>query len=163
VPPEESSREALVALVAAQVEVIDGLRAALVERERRVREQEARRDELAAEVAKLRWQLSRNSRHSSLPPSSDGVILGREAPTAEKAGDGGGKRRRGKQPGADGTALAWTDPDRVEALYPAGGCACGAVLEQAEVVGIARSHQSHDLLPITRIVVQHDLYRVRCG
>jgi hypothetical protein len=63
--------------------------------------------------------------------------------------------------------LAWAEnPGRVEAHYPTGDCACGAGLDGAEVVGVvgvARSHQSHDMLPIMAVVVQHDLYRVRCG
>lgn len=60
--------------------------------------------------------------------------------------------------------LAWAEnPGRVEAHYPTGDCACGAGLDGAEVVGVARSHQSHDVLPIMAVVVQHDLYRVRCG
>jgi hypothetical protein len=90
------------------------------------------------------------------------VIPGREAPRPAKA-ETGGKRKRGKQPGADGT-LPWSaDADHVEAHYPAGVCACGAGLERAEVVGIARSRQSHDLLPIRNLVVQHGLYRLRCS
>jgi hypothetical protein len=157
VPSEELSREALVAFVTAQAGVIDELRAALAGRDRR-------NDELAAEVDKLKRQLSRNSRNSSLSPSSDGVIPGREAPKPAEKDGSGPKRGRGRQPGTDGMTLAWADdPDRVEAYYPTGDCACGAGLDGAEVVGVARSRQSHDLLPIRAAVVQHDLYRVRCG
>jgi len=93
VPPEELSREALVALVTtAQAGIIDELRAALAERDRRS-------DELAAEVDKLKRQLSRNSRNSSLPPSTDGVIPGREAPKPAKKDGSGPNRGRGKQLG----------------------------------------------------------------
>ncbi|MEX5635557.1 IS66 family transposase [Parafrankia sp. FMc2] len=100
-----------------------------------------------------------------MPPSSEGVLPGRVGPNrAERRAAGGGRKKRGKQPGQDGRTLAWREvPDRVEAHVPVGACDCGASLAEAAAVGVARSHQSHDLTPARVGVTQHDLYRVVCG
>lgn len=144
------------ATAATRAELVDGLIA-------RVGERDARIAELSAEVERLRRLLSRNSGNSSLPPSSDGVLPGRGTPgRAERRA--GAKKKRGKQPGADGTSLAWaSSPDQVRGHRPAGPCGCGVDLAGAEVVGVARSHQVHDVPAIEVAVVQHDLLRVRCG
>jgi hypothetical protein len=158
------SREELVALVVAQAGLIEQLRAGVAERDERLAGQERRVEELAAEVDRLRRASSRNSGNSSLPPSSDGVLPGRGGPNrAERRAAGGGKKKRGKQPGQDGLALAWREPDRVEGRFPVGACGCGASLAGLAAVGVARSHQSHDLEPARAVVTQHDLYRVVCG
>ncbi|WP_239309104.1 MULTISPECIES: DUF6444 domain-containing protein [unclassified Frankia] len=83
--------------------------------------------ELTAKVADLERKASRNSRNSSLSPSTDDAIPGRKPPgppaPAAAGGDTAGKKKRGKQPGADGLTLAWReDPDRVEAHFPTGAC-----------------------------------------
>jgi transposase len=60
--------------------------------------------------------------------------------------------------------LAWSeDPDETVGHYPLGVCGCGAELADAAEVGVARSHQVHEVPLVTVKVVQHDLYRVRCG
>ncbi len=156
--------EGLIALVRAQAELIAELRATVAVQAREIAE-------LTAKVADLERKASRNSRNSSLSPSSDGAIPGREPPeppaggTPGAAGGGGvGKKKRGKQPGADGLTLAWReDPDRVEAHFPTGVCGCGAALAGATPVGIARSHQSHDVEPARSTVTRHDLQQVVCG
>lgn len=66
--------------------------------------------ELRAEVAELR-RLGRNSRNSSMPPSSDDMP-GRVPPRQEPR-QGGTGRRRGKQPGSPGAAMSWAEPDEV--------------------------------------------------
>ncbi|OFB43642.1 hypothetical protein CcI156_07975 [Frankia sp. CcI156] len=102
-PPEEMSREELVALVVARAGLIEQLRAGIAEREERLAGQERRVEELAAEVDRLRRAGSRNSGNPSLPPSSDGVLPGRVGPNrAERRAAGGGKKKRGKQPGRTG-------------------------------------------------------------
>jgi transposase len=166
VPPlEEMPPEGLIALVRAQAELIGELRADRAGRDQLIAEQAGQIAELAAKVADLERRSSRNSGNSSLPPSSDDVIPGRKIPKPAAGGSGTGKQKRGKQPGADGLTLAWREnPDRIEPHYPVGACGnCGSALADAEVVGVARSHQSHDLEPARVAAIQHDRYEVVCG
>jgi hypothetical protein len=144
---EELSREALIALAREQAGVIAQLREANSALEQRVRALE-------------RWA-SRNSGNSSMPPSSDDLV-GRAGPAPKRAKGSG--RKRGKQKGAPGSALAWvSNPDERVAHRPIGSCGCGADLAAAHEVGIERSHQVHDLPEVRIKVSQHDVYRVRCG
>lgn len=117
--------------------------------------------ELLERVTALERAKGRNSGNSSMPPSSDD-LPGRTKP-APRAARGSG-RKRGKQKGAPGYSLEWVDaPDSYVPHRPGGGCVCGAELGRAVDVGVERSHQVHDLPEIEIKVVQHDLYRVRCG
>ncbi|WP_239341172.1 IS66 family transposase [Frankia sp. CiP3] len=157
VPVEEMPPEALLAVVRAQAELIAELRATVAEQARQIAE-------LTAKVADLERKASRNSRNSSLSPSSDSVIPGRKPPEPLAGGGGAGTKKRGKQAGVDGVTLAWReDPDRVEGHFPTGVCACGAGLDAAVPAGVARSHQAHDVEPARPTVVQHDLHQVVCG
>src|SRR3954465_2401779 len=63
---------------------------------------------LADRLARLEHLLSRNSGNSSNPPSTDDDP-GKPAPPDKQRGRGGPKRSRGKQRGAPGTHLAWTE------------------------------------------------------
>ena len=126
---EELSREELIALVLR-------LRESNVALEERVR--------------RLERQSSRNSGNSSMPPSSDD-LPGRTKPTPKRAKNLG--RKRGKQQGAKGNAMSWVSiPDEWVPHRPQGRCGCGTDLADAHDVGIARSHQVHDL-PEVRIKV----------
>ncbi|WP_338013789.1 DUF6444 domain-containing protein, partial [Pseudofrankia asymbiotica] len=98
-PVEEMPPEGLLAVVRAQAELIAELRATVAEQARQIAE-------LTAKVADLERKASRNSRNSSLSPSSDGAIPGRKPPEPPAGGGGAGKKKRGKQPGADGLTLA---------------------------------------------------------
>jgi transposase len=118
-------------------------------------------EELRAEVADLRRRLGRNSRNSSMPPSADD-LPGRVPPGREQRGKGG-KRGRGKQPGAPGTSMGWAEPDEVVDHRPAGVCGCGAGLAGAADLGVARSFQQLEVPLITARRVQHDLHQARCG
>ena len=71
----------------------------------------------------------------------------------------------GKQPGAPGAHLAWNDhPDRTEALFPAGRCACGTDLQGAADLGVAFSHQVNDLPEEVKAqTVQYDRHEVECS
>lgn len=89
--PEELSREDLIALVRVQAE--------------RIAELEEANEQLAGRLARLEHLLSRSSGNSSMPPSRDDDP-GRNAPKPKRSG-GGGRRSRGKQPGAPGSNLAW--------------------------------------------------------
>ena len=65
--------------------------------------------DLAARVERLERLASRNSGNSSMPPSADD-LPGRTPPRREPPA--GRKRKPGKQPGAPGSHLAWSEnPD----------------------------------------------------
>jgi len=137
---EELSREELIALVVQ-------LRATNLALEERVR--------------RLERQVSRNSGNSSMPPSSDD-LPGRAKPAPKRSKSSG--RKRGKQPGAEGSAMPWVSvPDAWVPHRPHGRCGCGSDLADARDVGIERSHQVHDLPEVRITVSQHDVYRVRCA
>lgn len=152
---EELSREELLALVVAQAGLIDQLRTRVGELESLVAAQDRR-------IAELERRLGRNSGNSSMPPSMDD-LPGRTPPPDRPAGEGG-KRKRGKQPGAPGTHLAWrADPDDTVGHFPHGRCGCGADLADGADLGVARSHQQHEIPQMSAACIQHDLHAVRCG
>ena len=81
----------------------------------------AERDQLIAglqeKIARLERLVSRNSGNSSMPPSADD-LPGRKPPL-DKPRRGGGKRKPGKQPGAPGFHLAWSEnPDKRVPHFP---------------------------------------------
>ena len=147
---EGLSRKELLALVVAQAQMIDEL--------------QARVATLTWRVAELERRLGRNSGNSSMPPSADD-LPGRTPPGDKPTGgEAGGKRKRGKQPGAPGAYLAWRDdPDETVAHFPAGVCGCGADLADGADLGVARSHQQHEIPLMSATCTQHDLHVVRCG
>jgi transposase len=129
---------------------------------------EARNEELAGQVADLRERLarlerllSRNSGNSSMPPSADDQP-GKTLP-APKPKRGNGKRSQGKQRGAPGAHLAWSEnPDEREPLFPQGPCACGRDLADAADLGVCGSHQLIDTPAVTATVTQYDEHAVAC-
>jgi len=147
--PDEPSRADLLALVGAQAQELQELRA-----------ENAR---LRARLDRLERLVSRNSGNSSMPPSTDD-LPGRMSPPDPSAAGRGGKCKRGKQPGAPGAFLAWRDdPDATLPHVPSGRCGCGADLADALDLGVARSHQQHEVPTISASCTQHDLHAVRCG
>ena len=102
------------------------LQALLAERDSAI---EGLRDEvrrLAERIAELERMLSRNSRNSGKPPSSDGLSKPKSAPK------GKGGRRPGGQPGHPGSTLKPSeDPDRIVEHMPevCGGCGAGTVAD----------------------------------
>lgn len=144
---EDRSRGELAALLASQAALIQTQSKTIVE--------------LRARVAELERRLGLNSGNSSMPPSTDD-LPGRTPPPDKPVPPA--KRRRGKQPGAMGMNLPWSDnPDQRLDHYPAGACGCGADLAGAADLGVALSHQEHDIPAVTATVTQHDRHRVRCG
>jgi transposase len=129
---------------------------------------ETRNAELAAQVtdlserlARLERALSRNSGNSGMPPSADD-LPGKKAPEPKpRRGDGGG--RRGKQRGAPGAHLAWSEnPGSREDLFPEGACSCGRDLADADDLGVTASHQVIDTPAVTATVTQYDGHAVAC-
>jgi len=120
-------------------------------------------ERLTARVAELERQLGRNSGNSSMPPSTDD-LPGHTQPAEKPQPGKGPKRKQGKQRGAPGANLAWSEnPDETVDHYPTGPCGCGADLAAATDVGVAASHQEHDIPQVSAIVRQHDRHRMRCG
>lgn len=143
----EPTREDLLALLTSQASLIQTQSRTIVE--------------LRARVAELERRLGLNSGNSSMPPSMDD-LPGRTPPAEKPAPPA--KRKRGKQPGAMGMNLPWSDnPDERRDHFPAGPCGCGADLAEAVDLGVALSHQEHDIPAVTAAVTQHDRHRVRCG
>jgi hypothetical protein len=153
--PVELSREDLIALVRAQAERITELEAQIAGLGE-VNEQ------LVARLARVEHLLSRNSGNSSVPPSRDDEP-GRGAPKPKRPG-GGGKRSRGKQPGAPGSNLAWRQvpDDRVD-RFPEGRCGCGADLAAGRDLGITDRYQQHEVPPVAVRLTQFDQHAVACG
>ena len=119
---------------------------------------------LAAKLARLEHLLSRNSGNSSSPPSQDEGPGKPAAPEKSGRGRSGPARARGKQPGAPGSHLAWTDaPDRRRELFPQGRCDCGAGLADAADLGVADRYQQHEIPQVRVTVTQYEQHRVECG
>jgi transposase len=121
--------------------------------------------ELRAQVARLERVLSRNSGNSSMPPSGDDAP-GRKPPRRQRRAaqrEAEKKRKRGKQPGAPGAAMTWTEPDDTRDWYPSGTCECGADLADARDLGVARSYQQVEIPEPSAQRVQYDLHRGVCG
>jgi transposase len=156
--PLDASRDALIALQQQLIAMLAAQNAALAAR---MAELEAANAELAGRVARLERAASRNSGNSSLPPSLDDQP-GRTPPPG-KPKRVKGKRNPGKQPGAPGSHLAWSQsPDRVVPHFPQGACACGAALAGAADLGVAASHQEIEIPQMAAEVIQHDLHEVAC-
>lgn len=119
---------------------------------------------LGARLARCEHLLSRNSANSSMPPSADDAPGHRPPPAPASSRRDGARRKRGKQPGAAGKNLPWTDvPTRRVDRFPQGVCGCGADLGAAADAGVVASHQQHDIPLVEVTVTQYDLHRVRCG
>ena len=116
--------------------------------------------ELAERVARLERLISRNSGNSSMPPSTDD-LPGKKPPERKPRRGSGG--RPGKQRGAPGAHLAWSDePDKTVDVFPAGRCDCGADLAGGADLGVRYSHQVTDLPEAWAETTQYDRHEVEC-
>jgi transposase len=157
---------ALAGVFGVLVEILEEKNAGLEERnaalEQRNAELSAQLAGLLERVAKPERQVSRNSRNSGMPPSADD-LPGRTAPGPKPKRERGGKGQQGKQPGAPGAHLAWSEsPDDRKPLFPSGECDCGRDLDDALDPGVARSHQIVDTPVVTASVIQYDGHAVQC-
>jgi transposase len=119
--PEEMSRDELVALVRRQAGQITAQAEQLAAQDRQITSMAGQvaelveaNEALAGKLATLEHLLSRNSGNSSNPPSKDDDP-GKPAPPDKKGrrGKDGPTRPRGKQRGAPGSHLPWTEsPDQ---------------------------------------------------
>lgn len=114
-------------------------------------------------LARVEHLLSRNSGNSSMPPSKDDDP-GKAPPPAKPKRGGGPRRKRGKQPGAPGANLAWTDnPNRQVDRFPRGCCGCGHDLADAADLGVVDRYQQHEIPQMSVTVTQYDQHQVRCS
>jgi hypothetical protein len=164
------SRDELITLVAAQAARIARQDGQITAQERQVTALATQladlveaNEELAGKLARLEHLLSRNSGNSSSPPSKDDAP-GKSAPPEKKRRRGGPKRKRGKQPGAPGANLAWSDsPDERTDRFPEGTCDCGRDLAAATDLGVVDRYQQHEIPQVAVRVTQYDQHAVRCG
>ena len=151
--PEEMSRDELIVVVRRQAGQISAQAVQIAEL------MEAN-EALAGRLARLEHLLSRNSGNSSNPPSRDDDP-GKPAPPDKQRGRGGPKRSRGKQPGAPGTHLAWTDdPDERRDRFPEGRCDCGDDLAGARDLGVVDRYQQHEIPQVAVTITQYDQHQV---
>jgi len=121
--------------------------------------------QLREQVARLERIISRNSGNSSMPPSGDDAP-GRKPPRRQRRAaerEEAKKRKRGKQPGAPGSAMCWAEPDDTCDYYPQGTCECGADLAGTADLGVARSFQQLEIPEPSAQRIQHDLHETVCG
>jgi hypothetical protein len=159
--PEELSRDQLVALLAerdARIAAQDGQISAMAAQLAELMEAN---EALTARLARLEHLLSRNSGNSSSPPSRDDDP-GKTPPEPRRRG-GAPARNRGKQPGAPGSHLAWTEApaERVD-RFPRGVCGCGADLAAGTDLGVVDRYQQHEIPPVDATITQYDQHAVRC-
>jgi hypothetical protein len=158
--PLDAARDGLIVLQGRLIAVLAAQNAALAER---VAQLEAANTEQAERLARLERAVSRNSGNSSMPPSADD-LPGKTPPPQRRQPRREGKRRPGKQPGAPGAHLAWSEsPQRTVPLFPRGACACGRDLAAAADLGVAVSHQVIDVPLVTAAVTQYDEHAVECA
>jgi transposase len=113
---------------------------------------------LQEQVKSLQAQLSRNSRNSSQPPSSDGY--GKPQPKSQREKS---ERASGGQPGHPGQTLKQVEhPDQVECCPPVEVCSCGADLSHAAVIEWER-RQVFDLPQVRPQVTEYRAEVKVCG
>jgi transposase len=120
-----------------------------------------RMQQLEARVQKLERQLSKSSRNSSLPPSSDPPGKRRALRGKDPSG-----RTQGAQPGHEGHGrelLPASAVDEVIEHWPK-RCGCGHVFTQGELlpVGEPYRHQVEELPVISTQLTEHRALRVHC-
>jgi transposase len=151
--PVDAARDALIGLQGQLIAMLAAQNVALADRV----------GELEERLARLERAASRNSGNSSLPPSLDDQP-GRTPPPARPEPGKGKRRNPGKQPGAPGSHLAWSqNPGRTVPHFPRGACACGADLAGAADLGVAASRQEVEIPEMAAVVIQHDLHAVACS
>jgi len=157
------SRDELIALVGEQAQRIAAQDGQITTLATRAAELMQANEDLAGRLARLEHLLSRNSQNSSSPPSKDDDPG--KPPLVRRTRRGvQPKRKPGKQSGAPGFHLAFTDdPDERTDRFPHGPCQCGQDLAAATDLGVVDRYQQHDIPQVAVTVTQYDQHAVRCG
>lgn len=126
---------------------------------------------LREQVAELQERLSRNSRNSNLPPSSDkpGIGSTNESKKGKKRRKGK-KRKRGGQPGHRGNHRALLPVEQVDKTVdhvPDECECCGETLPEktdnnSEQFRVVERFQTTDLPPIKPVVTEDRAFEVKC-
>src|SRR5664279_1259315 len=147
---EQLSREQLLAVVAAQAQVIEEQAALIGQLSVQV-------ESLTSQVGELARRLGQNSGNSSLPPSSDRFVK----PKRDRGK--ASSRKPGKQPGAPGSTLELVaGPDEVIDHVPAACDGCGGELEDAQPCGVI-VRQVRDV-PLVKVrVTEHRMHKRACS
>ncbi len=155
--------EARIAFLEAALAERDGR---LAEQDGRLAEQDARIAALTEQVAKLTELLSRNSKNSHLPPSSDGPGAGSSGPASGRRRQSG--RKRGGQKGHRGKHRELLPPERVDTfvdLFPEVCLGCACALAPTLDIAACR-YQQIDLREHRPHVIEwrrHEVQCTRCG
>lgn len=113
---------------------------------------------LKARIKELEDQISKNSRNSSKPPSSD--EFNKPAPKSLRQKS---DRKAGGQKGHKGTNLKMVASPDEEKLHKVAACACcGKNLQKQEAEAIQR-RQVYDLPPLELIITEHQVEVKRCS
>ena len=120
---------------------------------------EAENRQLREKIEELQAQIGKNSRNSSLPPSSDGY---RKKPTPMNKRKRG-ERKPGGQTGHKGHTLEFSEhPDEVVEHKPETCAICGGKLDADHMEKIA-ARQVHDLPELPqKLVVEHQKFSCKC-
>jgi transposase len=162
--PEEMSRDELIVVVRRQAGRLAAQDGQISELAGRLAGLMETNEALAGKLAKLEHLLSRNSGNSSNPPSKDDDPARTPPENKNRRGKGGPVRPRGKQRGAPGSHLAWTEnPDDRCDRFPEGRCDCGNDLAGARDLGVADRYQQHEIPQVSVKVTQYDQHQVECG
>jgi len=112
---------------------------------------------LRGEVEELKRQIGANSRNSSKPPSSDGLV--KPSPKSLRGKSG---RKPGRSKGGPGVSLDLADrPDRVVVHRPVACLCCGKSLRGGVPVAVER-RQVFDLPEVKVQVTEHRIVSRRC-
>ncbi|MBW8060381.1 MAG: IS66 family transposase, partial [Solirubrobacterales bacterium] len=121
---------------------------------------------LQERIEEFERRLGQNSRNSSKPPSSDPPMTRqqRRALAREKAKES--LRKQPGQPGHEGSHRQMAPPEQVDETFehPPERCSgCGHGFEGTEQrLGEPRVHQKWELPPISPLIHEHRLLRLRC-
>ncbi|MET8538998.1 transposase, partial [Streptomyces sp. NPDC005065] len=148
--------------ISEQDAVIERQNAQIASMARQIADLMDRLEQTAEKLARLEHLLSRNSANSNFPSSKDGTPGG-TTPSAKPRRTPSSGRKKGKQKGAPGSRLRWTeDPDDVKDLFPQGGCDCGTGLVGAVDLGVVDRFQQHEVPLAAVTVTQFDQHAVSC-
>lgn len=113
---------------------------------------------LRSRIKELELRLSKDSKNSHKPPSSDG---------AKKASGTANRRKKGRKPGGQkghkGASLEMvSEPDKIEPHAPTHCSGCGEGLASGEITSIQKA-QVFDLPPLSLSVCEHQVETRKCS